>query len=124
EELAVALRAAVLLAALHLDDEDLVAAALADDFTLHAGAREERLAESDFRIFARLRGHQNAVELDRRSNFALELLKAEDVPGLHTMLFPTRFKNCVHRRVKMPLPASIVKGLGRTKGGRLRMLTA
>ena len=39
-ELAVTLRAAILLAALHLDDQNLLAPALADDFAVHVRARE------------------------------------------------------------------------------------
>ena len=57
-----------------LDDRDLVAAALGDDFRLHLAARYERRADIDGRAFA---DHQHLVELDGVAHRDIELLDAD-----------------------------------------------
>src|ERR1700678_1767720 len=78
ERLPVAGLAAVVLAAAELEDDELLAEALADDLGFDLGAADERLAELDARALAH---EEHAVEGDRVAHAARELLDPDLLPG-------------------------------------------
>jgi hypothetical protein len=97
------LRPAVLLAALHLDEQKLFAAALADDFAFNARALEERLADPDLSLVGvTFAAKEHLIELDRRTDRAIELLDLDDIAGLNAILLPTCLNHCVHSPRKLP----------------------
>ena len=83
ERLAVALLAAVALAALVLEDDDLLAQALLDNLGLDRDAADRRLADLDA---AAVVGEQQGPERDLRAGGTDELLDAKGLPFADTIL--------------------------------------
>ena len=94
EALAMTLQFLVLLLALEVEDDELVATAFRDDFADDLGAVELGLEA------ALAAGEGNDVrELDG-AVFVGGLLDAERVAGSHAVLLSTGLDNCVHRNLK------------------------
>src|SRR5262245_52230378 len=111
------LRAAVLLAALHLDDENFFAAALADNLAFNFCSREIRTPEPNLGILAaRFGTHKHLAELHRGADVAFKLLKLNNIARLYPVLFTTRHHHCVHRRGKLPELGGYVKVISRESG--------
>ena len=100
-KLAMALRAAVLLAALHLDDEDLVAAALADDLGVDERARDVRLSERQLLAIGTAH-EENLSELHGAADFTFEFFDLEDLARLDAILLSACFNDCELRARKLP----------------------
>src|SRR3982750_3758571 len=93
ERLAVTLRAAVALAALVLEDDDLLRQALIDDLGLDRDALDRRLADL---YAAAVVGEQQRPERDLRTGAAGELLDAKGLPLADTVLLTPGRNDGVH----------------------------
>src|SRR5262245_45700414 len=87
-----AVLAAVPLPAPHLEHDDLLAQALADDLRADLGARHEGLADRD----GLAAEHQDLGELDEVADGALELLDTKAITLVHPILLATRLDDRVH----------------------------
>src|SRR5712691_2563462 len=94
-ELPVAVFAAVIVPPLFLEDDDLVAAALLDQFGADRGAGQERRAGGHLGAVA---DHQHLSQLDRRAGLAGELLDRDDVVRGDLVLFAAGADHCEHDR--------------------------
>src|SRR5215217_3334965 len=77
-----------------LEDDDLLALALLDDFAEGLRALDGGVAEPGLVVVAG--EHQHAAELDLISNLAVEPLDLDDVSRLDLVLLPTRLEDRVH----------------------------
>jgi hypothetical protein len=93
EQLPMALRPLVMLAAPEFDDGDLVTAALGHDLALDLAAADERCTYFDIGAGAY---HEHLVELDRVPDGGIEPLYPEAVAFGCSILFTARFENSVH----------------------------
>src|SRR5262249_21702972 len=82
QRLTVTAAASVVLATLLLEDEDLLVAELGDDLAPDRDALDQWRADPD-RVAA---GEQHLGELDRAAGLAVELLDADERPGLDPVL--------------------------------------
>src|SRR5690554_8230974 len=89
--------AAVVLAALHFEDDHLLRAILRGDFSLHLRALDERLA--DDRLFAA--DHEDLIELDGSADLTIELFDTQAVAFADAILFSTCLDDCVHGAVRI-----------------------
>jgi len=106
EILPMALRAAVALASLHLEDANLGTAHLVDEDCRDLGSSDQRIADLDTLVATH---KQNPVELDLPHLFARNgnELDVDHVTGLDPVLLTTRLDYCVHGHVP---PASPPRG--------------
>src|SRR5262245_35074038 len=86
--LAVSLAAAIVLAPLLLEYEDLLGAALLDQHGVHARAGDRRRADLHGAV---QRGHQHLGELQLGAGLAVELFELEDVAGRYPVLLSSGF---------------------------------
>jgi hypothetical protein len=91
--LAVAHGAAVMLAPLLLEDLDLVAARLLDEFGRHHGAGNDRGSDLDPGL---VDDHEHLVELENVTGLARQPLDLENIVGLDAVLLAARLDDCVH----------------------------
>jgi hypothetical protein len=85
----------VVLAAAELEDDELVATRLLDDFAGDLGARDERLTDRHAATVTR-RNEKNLVEDDLRPGVALELLDRDGLARFDSILLSTRLNDGVH----------------------------
>src|SRR5690606_26531605 len=108
EGLTVSLLAAVVLAALDLEDDDLLRAVLSHDLGHDLGARHVGLAD----LGGVAADHEDLVELDGATHVSRELLDTEAVALAHSVLLAARLDDCVHESSR--------KRLSPTKAGQGR----
>src|SRR5689334_576971 len=92
--LPMALRFLVMLAAAHLEDLDLVAAAVPEDSGLDERAGDERCAQLDAVTVA---DEEHLVERDGRAHIRRERLDTKLGAGLDAILLAAGFDHCIHR---------------------------
>src|SRR5579863_8944580 len=114
EGLAVARLAAIALAALVLEDDDLLPQALLQDLGLDRDARHGRAAHLDL---AGVVSEQQRAEGDLRARRTVELLDAQGLPLGDAILFSTRCDDGVHDERKASR-APALKGSARGNEGR------
>src|SRR6185503_12560235 len=106
ERLAVALLAAVALAALVLEDDDLLGQALIDDLGLDRDALDRRLPDDDA---AAVVGEQQRPEGHLRTGPTFELLDAKGLPLGHSVLLSSGRNDGVHG-IKVLAASGVVYG--------------
>src|SRR4030081_2076546 len=95
ELLTMALLFRVVLAALHLEDDDLVALPLLDDLARHVCAFDPRC--TDVRLVAG-GAEDEVVKRDLGAGFAGQGRNSDSFAGFGAVLFPARSNNCVSHR--------------------------
>src|SRR5215218_3954889 len=100
ELLAVALGALVAALGLELEDADLLAPLVPDDFGAHRGLGQAVTVEDGVR-----RAHEHRLEVDGRARLACEALDEERLPLLHAVLLPAGLDDCVIHEVFSRNPA-------------------
>ena len=88
-----AVLAAIALAALLFENDDLLVAKLLDDFAGHQRAINERSAQGDVGIGA---NHENVFEGDGIAGFTSELFDADQIIGSNFVLLATGLDDCKH----------------------------
>ena len=87
-----ALLTAIVLLGLVLEDDDLLAADLADDLALDLCALDDRGADPDVTVVA----HEQDVERNRGVDLRIDLLDVDHVALTDAVLLATSRDNCVH----------------------------